>query len=258
GGNDDLLAETSDAWTAGFVLTPGETGISFSMSWFDIEIENTVASPSVGFILNQCYTSLNFTSPFCQEISPRDANGNLTDVQATLLNIGLQRSKGLDIDLLYQKEFSTWDLTIDGTATKLDKQSQELLGQQNEFVGNFGFPEWSYSIDVRADWRDWTFFWFVNFIGSQEEEPATDPDGTIDRPYQTGTRTYHGLSARYTAADWQVIGTVSNLMDRSPPIIGDNLGSLSANDFFNTLPGVGYDLFGRSYVVQIAYSFGGN
>ena len=258
GGNQELLAETSDAWTVGFVLTPGETGLSFAMNWFDIEIQNTVASPTVNFILGTCYNSRNFSSPFCQEISPRDAQGNLTDVRATLLNIGLQRSKGYDIDILYQKEFSTWDLTIDGTATHLDKQSQDLLGEQNEFVNRFGFPDWSFNVDVRADWRDWTFFWFVNWIGNQNEDPATDPDGTIDRPFKTGTRTYHGLSARYTAADWQVIGTVSNVFDRNPPIVGDGLGSLSANRIFNTLPGVGYDLFGRSFIVQLAYSFGGN
>jgi iron complex outermembrane receptor protein len=258
GGNQELLAETSDAWTVGFVLTPGDTGISLAWNWFDIELRNTVASPTIGFIVGECYTSLNFSSPFCGEISPRDSEGNLTDIRATLLNIGLQRSKGYDIDILYRNEFDAWDLTIDGTATHLDKQTRDLLGQEDEFVNKWGFPDWSFNVDFRADWRDWTFFWFINWIGNQAEEPATDPDGTIDRPFKTGTRTYHGVSARYTAADWQVTGTVTNLFDRNPPIVGDGLGSQTANRVFNTLPGVGYDLFGRSLVLQLAYSFGGN
>ena len=59
-------------------------------------------------------------------------------------------------------------------------------------------------------------------------------------------------------ANWQVIGTVRNLFDINPPIMGDSVGSQTANRFFNTLPAAGYDLRGRSFILQGSMGFGGN
>ena len=258
GGNEGLLAETSDSWTTGVIFTPGDTGLSIAASWFNIELENTVASPSVGFVLNDCYTSSMFSSPFCPRISPRDAQGNLTDVNASLLNVGLERSKGIDIDILYQKEFSTFDLTIDASVTHTLRQDQDLLGQMDEFRGRWAFPDWAADGDLRIDYQDWTFFWNVQWIGNQKEDPVYDPDGvTQDRPVSTGTKTYNHLSVRYTAADWEIIGTVRNVLNEDPPIVADGAGSITANRFFNTLPAAGYDLRGRSFILQASVGFGG-
>ena len=259
GGSEELEAETSDSWTLGFILTPGDTGISLAMNWFDIEIKDTVASPTENFILNDCYESTGFSSPFCSRISPRDSLGNLTDIDSSLLNIGLQRSKGLDIDVLYQREFSSFDLIVDLTATYIEKQDQELLGQFDEFRGKWGYPDWSAGGDFIVDYRDWRFQWTVNWIGNQSEDPVFDP-GTmnLDRPVKTGTATYNTLGVRYTADSWQVVGTIRNMFDEDPPIVGDNVGSQTANRIFNTLPGVGYELLGRSYILQASLFFGGN
>ncbi|MGH8222693.1 MAG: TonB-dependent receptor domain-containing protein, partial [Woeseiaceae bacterium] len=78
GGNPDLKAETSDSWTAGMIIQPETTWPSLALTWFDIELENTVASPSVGFVLGDCYNSPNFSSAFCSRIAPRDGMGFLT------------------------------------------------------------------------------------------------------------------------------------------------------------------------------------
>jgi len=257
GGNQDLLAETSESTTYGFVLAPGDTGISVSVNWFDIRIDNTVASPTVGFVIDDCYTSANFSSPFCQNIAPRDPLGNLTDINASLLNVGFERSAGTDIDITWEKEFSTFDVILDGSATYIREQERDLLGELQDFRGKWGFPEWTIDADLRVDWRDWTFFWRVYWIGNQKEDPVFDP-GTmnLDRPVKTGTYTVNSVAARYRAADWEIIGTISNLFDRDPPLVGDNVGSITANQFFNTLPGVGYDLFGRSFVLQVSLFFG--
>ncbi len=250
GGNPDLKAETSDSWTAGFILTPEWVGASVAFSWFDIEIENTVASPSVGFVISDCYNSENFSSGFCSRIAPRDAAGFLTDVDASLLNVGLQRSKGLDIDIVYTKEFSAFDLTIDLSATHIEKQSQVLLGVFDDYKGKWSYPDWVAQGDIRVDYRDWTFFWNVDFVGSQDE------DGPSSRICKTGTKTYNGASIRYSSqADWEVIGTVRNIFDKDPPFISDGCGSQTAARLFNTVPGVGYQLFGRTFSLQLSKAF---
>lgn len=257
GGNPDLLAETSDAWTAGVILTPEELGISIALSYYQIELDNQVASPSVAYILYQCYDSENLSHPLCSRIGPRDDAGFLTDVNSSLLNIGVQRTEGVDVDISYEQEFSRFDLTVDLTATYIDEQYLELLGEEIYMEGKWGFPHWSSRLDTTVNWRDWRFFYTVSHIGPSEEDPVFDP-GTKnrDRINATDTEHYHSISARYTSPDkWQIIASVRNLFDRGPPIVSDGQGSNSANRIFNTLPGSGYLLRGRVFVLQFAKEF---
>lgn len=249
GGNANLLAETSDSWTTGLVIQPEWVGASLAVNWFEIELKNTVNSPTVGFVLSDCYNSSNFSSPFCSRVSPRDDMGFLTDVDASLLNVGALRSKGVDIDLLYEREFSTFDFQLDVSATHIEKQDRELFGTFDEFAGRWGFPKWVARADVRVDYRDWTFFYNIDWIGSTAEEPVANLFCKTDQ------ETYNSASVRYRGSDWEVIGTVRNMLDNDPPIVSDGCGSESATRVFNTIPGAGYDLIGRAYVLQVSKSF---
>lgn len=249
GGNPELVAETSDSWTAGFVVQPERFGLSIAVNWFEIELKNTVASPTVGFVLFDCYNSNNFSSPFCSRVAARDGMGFLTDVDASLLNVGLQRSKGLDIDLLFEHEFPAFDMSIDISATHLQEQDRDLLGEFDEFVGKWGFPRWTAQADLRINYREWTFFYNVDWIGNSAEDPVNNRFCSID------SETYNAVSVRYRGSDWEVIGTVRNLLDNDPPIVSDGCGSATAARVFNTVPGTGYDLLGRTYVLQLSKRF---
>lgn len=257
GGNPNLEAETSDSTTVGFVLTPADTNFSFAVNYFDIELENSVASPTVGFVVGDCYTSPGFSSPFCDRIAPRNSEGNLTDIDASLLNVGVERSRGYDFDLVYTKEFSTFDLTVDMTATNIREQYQELLGDEFQLEGNWGFPRWSGQLDLIANYKDWRFFWGMDYLSSSKEEPVFDP-GTDnrDRFNSTSATMYHNMSVRYTSPnEWQVIASLRNVFDKEPPLVSDGQNSDSATRVFNTLPGVGYDLIGRTLVLQFSKAF---
>ena len=257
GGNPNLDAETSDSITYGVVLTPESLDFSLAVNYFDIELENSIASPSVGFVLNDCFTSVGFSSPFCSRVAPRDANGALTDIDASLLNVGLDRSRGFDFDFNYEREFSTFDLTVDATVTNLREQFFELLGDEFDITGRWGFPRWSGDLDFIADWRDWRFLWNLNYIGGTREDPVFDP-GTdnIDRISETDDVFYHTLSARYTSPEnWQIIATLRNVLDQKAPIVSDGVDSDSATRVFNTLPGTGYDLLGPTFVLQFSMEF---
>lgn len=249
GGNPNLNAETSDSTTYGIILQPESIGLSVAISWFEIELLNTVASPSVAFVLGDCYTSANFSSPFCSRVSPRDVDGFLTDVDASLLNIGLQKSEGYDIDVVYEQEFSTFDLTVDLSATYTDEQERELLGELDLYEGKWAYPYWAANLDLRADWRDWTFFYGLGYIGKTAELPVDN------RICKTDAQTYQSFSTRYRGDDWEIIGTVRNLADRSPPIVSDGCGSLTAGRVYNTIPGAGFDLSGRAFALQVSKGF---
>jgi iron complex outermembrane receptor protein len=257
GGASDLNAETSDALTIGLVFTPSFADVSFAIDYFDIKIADTVESPSVGFILNQCYNSAGFSSPFCTRVGPRDPNnGNQLDfVDSSFVNVGKQQSRGYDFNFLLEHQFPAGKLTVDATATYLDKQNYEVFGEFTRLEGRWGFPRLSANSQIRYDWRDWRFGWFVEFIGASKEQPNFDPDTTNqDRQNRTPNTLYHTASVRYTQSNWEAIATLRNVFDKSPPYAGDQPG-VEVNQFYNTLPGVGYDLFGRTYVLQLSYQF---
>ena len=63
------------------------------------------------------------------------------------------------------------------------------------------------------------------------------------------------VSLRYAGDDWEIIGSVRNLFDKDPPFVSGGQGADGASRFLNTLPGVGYDLFGRSFTLRFAKRF---
>ena len=258
GGNPDLVAETADSWTAGIVFQPAELGISLAYTWWELDLENSVEDPSTSYILGVCYGSEGRSHPFCGRIGPRGDDGFLTDVDGSLLNVGLQAARGADFDFRYEKEFSRFDLSIDGTVTRLVSQRTRLFDYEWDSVGNWGFPKWIGEADLRIDWRDWTFFWRARMVGKSHEDPVLDPGtATRDRPTSTPNEWYHSVSVRYRNADWVVLATLRNLFDNQPPLVADGVGSESAARLgsLNTIPGAGYDLLGRSLVLQVAREF---
>lgn len=171
------------------------------------------------------------------------------------MNIGEQRSRGYDLNFVFEHQFPSGKLTVDGIVTYLDKQSIDIFEQFVRLEGGWGFPRLTANMQVRYDWKDWRFGWFTNFIGESEEAPNFDP-GTenIDRQNRSPNYLNHTASVRYSLANWDVIATVRNVFNKEPPYLGDQ-GSNGASRFYNTLPGVGYDLYGRTYVMQLSYRF---
>ena len=256
GGNPELEAETSKSWTAGFVLQPEALGMSVAFSLFDIALKNTVSDPSTGFILFTCYGSSGLSSAWCDRVGGRDDRGFLSSVDASVVNIGRRVSRGYDIDFLYEHEFSTFDLIVDGTITRLIEQSTELFDDHWNSVNNWGYPKWSGELDIRVNYRDWTAFWRLYYIGNTSEDPVYDPDtNNLDRVVRTKKTLYHTASLRWRNNEWDVIASIQNVFDKKPPIVGDSVPRDETTRIANTLPGVGYHLFGRTFVVQVAKQF---
>lgn len=251
GGADNLLAETSDSYTYGFVWQPDELGFSAAVSWYDMEISNTVQSLPAGAILGSCYGSKDFSSPLCSRIGKRGEDGTISFVNASFVNVGMLSTSGYDIDMLYEHSFNSFDLNIDTSISYTDESSAELLGEIVDFEGTFAYPHWRGDMDVGIDYKEWTFNWRIDFIGATAEAP--DPDELLIT--KTDKEFYHTLAARYTQRDWDILATVRNVLDSGPPIVSDGTGSQSARRVFNTLPGAGYSLLGRTFMIQVGYNF---
>ena len=257
-GSGDLLAETSNAKTFGVIFKPEDLGVSLAVDYFDITVNDTVESPSVGGILAQCYNSRNFSSPWCSRVGPRTGpGGQLAFVDTSYVNIGEQTSVGVDTNIVFDKETEIGRFTLDFLATYLIEQNFEIFGSTTPLAGRWGFPRWSAEAQARYNWRDYTLAWSVDYIGESKERPVVDPGTTnIDRIFRTPNYLSHSVSLRYAADDWELIGTVRNVFDKDPPFVSGGQGAQGASRVLNTLPGVGYDLLGRAFTVRFAKKFG--
>jgi outer membrane receptor protein involved in Fe transport len=101
GGNVNLEEETGKTITAGVVIVPRAIrGLSLSVDYFDIKIEDAISSVGRSYTVEQCL--LTSSPVFCNNVIRRN-NGLLQTVNSQLINIAGFRSRGFDSQLRYQR-----------------------------------------------------------------------------------------------------------------------------------------------------------
>ena len=280
GGNPDANAETSDSFTMGFVFSqPWSTRYDWQLSatYFDIEINDTLRESNPVSILAQCYGGdAGLADPNCDRISR--ASGNpatavITNVDASFINIGKLTSKGLDINSRFRTDLGGFlngaDLTVSATVTHLLEQKEQVTPESPvvDYAGTIGTPEWRGNLSAMVDTGPWSGVWRMRYIGSGQQlntpafaapSPANAcgilgaPEGVMCRDIDfIGSYVQHDLSLSYEGDDWAVTLGVVNLLDESPPMIGQGTGPARMNIVVQS----GHDLIGRRAFVNLMKRF---
>ncbi len=273
GGNLELIAETSESKTLGLVVTPDLADLlpalgvdmSLAVDYYDIDLNNSISRLGAGTVLSRCYNSPGFSAPECALVGDRTESGELDFVNSSYVNVALEGSRGYDISLSTDREFSFGDLSFDVLATRVLGYEYGLTGDADPFqyIGHHAYPKWRGEADLRFDWRDYTFTWSMDYIGSTDEEPTyTLPgDETVTSVHQADSRLYHTLSTRYTDPNGRFILVLGllNLLDENPPLVGWGGFSPSptAPISYNIPIGAGYQYLGRRLFASASYSFTG-
>jgi len=278
GGSDEIEAETSDSYTAGIVLSQPWTDafdFDFSLTYFDIEVEDTVEELDAANILNRCYNDEpGLVSPLCDRVVRRGvnpANNTVSLVDSSFVNVGLVTSKGFDINARYMDSLSfggrAYDVSLSLTATHQAELKEQLepTAPIDDRVGEVGRPEWSWIARADIAYGNWEFLWRTRFIGEFDQDPdditlsnnsttspcnvlldLTDPGGGNGPCTETGfgdSVMYHDLSLSYLQDEWSVTAGVRNVFDEEPPLINQGEGPARLNIVVQS----GYDLFGRRF-----------
>ena len=280
GGSDDITAETSDSFTAGFVLSQPWTDsfdLDIGVTYFDIEVNDTVEELAPATILARCYNDDdNLASPFCGRVTRRGVNpenNTIARVDASFVNLGLVTSTGYDINVRYRNDFdignSFWDLQATLTATYYDELLEQIDDQDpiDDRVGEAGYPEWSWIARIDLNTGNWGVVWRTRFVGefALDDEDVIqstnlsrrDPCRTLGGPTNcydkhAGDSTfYHDLSATYQMDDWSISLGIKNLADEKPPLIKQGSGPSR----FNYVVQSTYDLYGRRAFLNLQKSF---
>ncbi|MGB7420202.1 MAG: TonB-dependent receptor, partial [Erythrobacter sp.] len=281
GSNPLLEPEVSDSWTAGAIFQPVfAPGLSFSVDYYNIEIENVIFSLAPQTIINQCYDNPSgIDNQFCNSIFRR-ADGtfqgqNDRQLGGTTINLDVgpddrsfisgpfnfanQRTSGIDFDLNYNRDLGAVAVSFRGLLayvierdnfTDIDDPSfinQQLLELGDpEFSGSiiagldFGVPRITYNLRYIGE----TFINTFETFNELQGRPPENPDFSF--PIEYPETFYHSLrlDLEPDAGTSFYVG-VDNLLDTIPPLGLDGTTSGSA----------AYDNFGRFFYAGARFNF---
>lgn len=287
GGNTDLLPETSKSWTATLALTPRISNaftVNFAVSYYNIEIENSVRNLGAETVIDRCFNDLNspgLTSPFCsfitRDTTAQPAARRLTNVRAGFVNIGQDKAEGIDFNARLSTNFRDLfggpdaGFFIAASASRLLKRETQVFDESavDELEGLFGldssglpfsFPKWKGQATLGLEFDRFQLISQLTYIGEQTFEDAdtlvfrANPFVTVNgvrpitRPVggHLGSEIYQSLSLTYDMDDVSFTFGVRNLWDREPPIVDRAVFPARQNAVTSS----GYDFTGRTFFIN--------
>ncbi|HEX9946824.1 MAG TPA: TonB-dependent receptor [Allosphingosinicella sp.] len=182
GGNPNLKEESSDNYTAGFVLTPRFIpGLSISADYYDITVNDVIASVAAQTIVNQCVDSPTIENPFCGAFQRAGASGGprgeqpFRILEGSLLSAGLNfaslKVRGVDTEVAYRKKFDWGTASLRGTWTHTIQNDTFLNPTNPDFANRLlrelGDPQDEVNVNASIKAGKYTLGYQVRWIGKQ-------------------------------------------------------------------------------------------
>ena len=255
GGNINLIPETGDTFTAGIVWTPELAGgdLSFTLDYWQVDIEEGISSLGVQFILDDCYIDQNQSS--CDLVTRTSSYDIFTVVDGSL-NVADQSANGYDFEARYglDSDFGQWEFALLWSHLNERRKTpfagaaeQELEGTYTNRTAQDGgaYPEDKFNYSVRWIRNNLSISYLGEFVGEMDTFDA----GFIgDYEYKIDSILYHDIIAAYRFGTGTLISAgVTNLSDEAPPYI--DLGFNAKTDV------AAYRLFGIGYYLRLTQSF---
>jgi outer membrane receptor protein involved in Fe transport len=248
GGNPDLIPESSDTVSFGFIASPSFVeGLIVSVDYYDITVDDAISAVDPSIILDECLAT--GAAVFCDAIHRGPLTGTLwigqDQIVSTDINIGSLTREGVDLQAAYGFDIGNMggiDLSLVGSfALTADEvpipgaDTIKCVGTWDPNACGLPFPEWAHTF--RATWETpWDMSLSMNWRHVGE---AKDNAGLTD----FGSQDWIDLSGTWQATEYiQLRLGVANVADREPPVavVGAGYGN------GNTYPGV-YDARGRYF-----------
>lgn len=273
GSNVNLRPEKADSWTIGAVATPRSGGalgrMRFSVDYYSINVNDAIGVLGAQTLANRCEQGV---TEFCDLITRDPITGSILEIRDVNVNSQQLKTSGFDIEFQYRQPLGAAgevDLSLlanfVNNLTLVDPVGEtDRAGQNGVRTGTLpGVPD--YVIDGVINWKLDDFrltahgryipkgiFW-TNFVGP--DNPSFD----INSPLSVNNnlvpdRFYLDLAAQYTlrfgdGREFQLFGTINNVLDRDPPIIPGAGGGTNQ---------ILYDPVGRSFKIGVRANLGGN
>ena len=270
-----LQEETSESLTAGVVFEQpffDNFDLTTSVTYYDIEIEDTIIQQGAQAVINDCFTQPVGQSALCGLIRRSSTTGFIAELDTPFINQDSEVARGIDIGLLYEQEFTVGaqELNI-GLDLDLNHNIERTSVQRApgsepvtfEIEGNAYSPEWQGVARFFADYGDFRFTWNARWLGEQQQRFTDDfgvgetclgvAAGDVDCRDVDFIDDYflHSASIRYNQDTWTAIVGMTNVFDTEPDQVdaGEIFVVPGTNTPFNQ------DFVGRSIFVNVRKSF---
>ncbi len=260
GGNPNVDPEEADTLTFGVVYQPSWLdGFAMSVDAFDVKIAGAIGQLGAQAIVDQCRLG---ATQLCSYID-RGADGFISTVYNLFINTAEARTRGIDFELSYARPVSLFGLdgrirtrllasyikelsTTQSGAAKVDRAGQTGLAS--------GAPDWQGTFSVSYEHGPLSGTLQERYINS----------GTYDATYVRGVDIDDNTVASFAmtnlelayrgdlsaSGSWQTYLNVTNLFDKSPPLVATwgFTGSQQTNSGL-------FDIYGRRYNLGVRFSF---
>ena len=234
GGNPDLQPETGETTSIGVVLTPRFIeGLTLSVDYVDISIEDAILDVSEQNIVNRCYDSASLNNDFCGLISRNDdpasaQSGGLDFIRQVQLNFGAANYEGFDITAQYS--FNLLDTNLSALLTWTKVQTLELIesgapgeaDSVDDELGEMRRPKDAALLTLSANRGAYNLNWTTQYMSRQlltyedgaEIETALDNFGPS--AFTDSSTFIHDVRASYAREGYTFFGGINNVSNEKP------------------------------------------
>ena len=235
GGNPELEAETAESFNFGVVVEP-IPALSFSVDYFNIEIENVVTTLSLGQVLElENVGTLPSGVVVRRGARSGNARGRLVSIDNVYANLAVREITGFDLRLYYEADLADGVVSVDVEATKLDEYelTPNPFDPPTDILDTNGSPDRRGAVTLRWARDALTFNYIWRFIG---------PHGNYSSHHTSDLIGVYGFR-------WggEISGGVRNMMDEDPGI--DEVNGWDDDALFL------YDVAGRVPFISYRHSF---
>jgi len=255
GGNPNLDPERSNSLTAGVVLQPRFIpGLKASVDYFDIRIESAINTLPINNILSGCVDGPTPSALLCSQIVRR-ADGGITQVQVSPLNVGSLSARGIDFSADYRTQVGSFagkplilGLSVFGSyyiknAVIADSTKPNVV---LNYAGSILVPKFRGNVTASADVGPFSIAWTMRYISPTKADLNVGPEYRDDN--NVARRLYNDIYVKYdVTSKFQVGAGVNNIFDAHPPF--------SADTYTGTFGGSLYDNIGTYFFLTAGVKF---
>lgn len=267
GGNPDLTEETANSYTAGFVVTspydsPWLSGLSASIDYYSIEIEDVIGAVSASTMLQGCFNAqgqnptYDPNNGYCQLFRRDPLSGSVVDARELNGNLATLKTSGVDAQFDWRLSMEdaglpAWgDLNLNVIVGWLEsRERQDVAGGPTidrvgtvdvVTAGQFNsFPEWKSLTSL--NWSNGDFGFGVRWRFIDEMEAFTSGE-VLEATH------YFDLNASWDVTqNISLRATLNNLTDEQPRTWDPGAQA-------NTDPST-YDVLGRRFSIGLTAKF---
>jgi len=240
--NPDLQSEQSKQYSFGVAYAPF-SWINGTLDYWHIKVEDRINFFSSQELINAEIAG----DPIPAGLGViRAPNGSILNIITGYGNQGEVETNGIDLNLL--TSFDLFGGTLSNNLLVAYTVEYKVDGGR-DLVEDPGVPEYRATLNNVYAWRDFSFGWNINVIGSQYDTVESNDNGGVDKEGHVPTWVTHDLQANYfTPWDGRITIGAINVGDKAPPI---GVGFIDSRDYDFNL----YNGDGRTAYVRYTQSF---